>query len=135
MMKQMMRYCCGPDGRPDPDKMTAFMREHDRSTIFDVIGWALFFIWVGFAWLMNFGLGWGLLGVGILTIGIQAMRVLFGVKLEGFWLVVGMAFVAVGFWELWSVETPFAPVILIALGFGLLLWYFTHKLNGRKRMF
>ena len=59
----------------------------------------------------------------------------FRVKLEGFWLVVGMAFVAAGFWELWSVETPFAPVILIALGFGLLLWYFTHKLNGRKRMF
>jgi hypothetical protein len=135
MMKPMMRDCCGPDGEPDPEKMAAFMKEHDRSTVFDVIGWGSFFIWVGIAWLMGYGLGWGLLGVGILTIGLQALRFLFHAKVESFWLIVGMAFVAGGFWELWSIEMPLAPVVLIMLGIGLLLWYFTHKLTGRKRMF
>ena len=135
MMKEMMHYCCGPDGRPDPDKMAEFMKEHDRSAVFDVIGWALFFIWVGFAWLMGYGLGWGLLGVGILTISVQALRYLGQVSVEGFWLVVGMAFIAAGFWELWDVAIPLAPIVLILLGIGLLLWYFTRKLNGRKQMF
>lgn len=135
MMKQMMHCCCGPDGEPDPEKMAAFMKEHDRSTVFDVIGWGLFFIWVGFAWLMGYGLGWGLLGVGILTIAVQALRYLFHVKVEGFWLIVGMAFFAAGFWELWSLEIPLAPVLLILLGIGLLLRYFMHKLSGRESIF
>ena len=65
MMKQMMHSCCGPDGKPDFDKMAAFVEQQDRSSVFDVIGWALFFIWVGFAWLMGIGLGYGLLGVWI----------------------------------------------------------------------
>ena len=84
---------------------------------------------------MGYGLGWGLLGVGILTIGLQVLRFLFHARVEGFWLIVGMAFVAGGFWELWRIEMPLAPVVLIMLGIGLLLWYFTHKLTGRKRMF
>jgi CHASE2 domain-containing sensor protein len=46
-----------------------------------------------------------------------------------------MAFIAGGFWELWSVAIPLAPVVMILLGIGLLLWYFTRKLNGRKQMF
>ena len=99
------------------------------------IGWGLFFIWVGFAWLMGYGLGWGLLGVGILTIAVQALRYLFHVKVEGFWLIVGMAFFAAGFWELWSLEIPLAPVLLILLGIGLLLRYFMHKLSGRESIF
>ena len=39
MMKRMMHRCCGPDGRPDFDKMTEFMEQEDRSSLFDAIGW------------------------------------------------------------------------------------------------
>jgi hypothetical protein len=135
MMKQMMHYCCGPDGKPDFDKMTAFMEQHDRSNIFDVIGWAFFFIWVGLAWLLGVGLGWGLIGVGFLTLGVQLMRYWFNVAIESFWIVVGFAFVVAGFWELWSIAVPLAPVVMIGVGIGLLVWYFTRLLRGRKRMF
>ncbi len=135
MMRQMMHNCCGPDGKPDFDKMKAFMEQEDRSSLFDVVGWALFFIWVGSAWLMGFSLGVGLLGIGILTLGMQGIRYFNHVKVEGFWLVVGLAFVVGGFWELWSVAIPLAPVVLIGLGIGLLAWHFTRNLEGRKRMF
>lgn len=128
-MKRMVHYCCGPDGKPDFDKMKAFMRQEDRSSLFEVVGWALFFIWVGFAWLMGFSLGVGLLGVGILTLGMQGIRYLNHVKVQGFWLVVGLAFVVGGFWELWSVAIPLAPVVLIGLGIGMLVWDFTRKEN------
>lgn len=135
MMKQMMHYCCGPDGKPDIDKMTAFMEQHDRSSIFHVIGWALFFIWVGIAWLLGLNLGWGLLGVGFLTLGMQGARYYYDVAVEGFWIFIGLAFVVAGFWELWSIAIPLAPVALIAVGIGLLVWYFASLLRGRKRLF
>ena len=135
MMKQMMRNCCGPDGEPDFDKMTAFMEQHDRSSVFDVIGWSLFFIWVGFAWLLGLSLGWGLLGVASLTLGMQGLRYWFNVPVESFWVVVGIAFLIGGFWELWSVAIPLAPVVLIAIGVGLLVWYFVRLLKRRQPMF
>jgi len=121
-MKQMMQMCCGPDGRPDIDKMSEFMERQDRASLFDAIGWALFFIWVGVAWLMEVGFGYGLLGVGILTLGMQGVRPLFGVKVEGFWVVLGAGLVIGGFWELWNINIPLAPIILIAVGIALLYW-------------
>lgn len=127
MMKEMMHSCCGPDGKPDFDKMTRFMEQQDRSSVFDVVGWSLFFVWVGFAWLMEFNLGVGLLGIGILALVVQGARRLSGLKAEGFWVFVGLAFLVAGFWELWAVEIPLAPVVLIALGIGLLIWYFMRK--------
>jgi len=122
MMKQMMQKCCGPDGRPDFDKMSAFMEQQDRASVFDAMGWALFFIWIGVAWLMEVGLGWGLLGVGILTLGMQGARRQFDVNVEGFWVVIGLGFMVAGFWELWSINIPLAPIILIAVGIALLYW-------------
>ncbi len=56
-------------------------------------------------------------------------------KVDLFWIVVAMALVAGGFWELWEVAIPLAPVILILAGIGLLVWYCTKTLNHRKRMF
>lgn len=122
MMKQMMQKCCGPDGRPDFDKMSEFMEQQDRVSVFDAIGWALFLIWIGVAWLIEIGFGYGLLGVGALAIGMQGVRRLFDVKVEGFWVVVGCGFVISGFWELWNVDIPLAPIVLIAVGIALLYW-------------
>lgn len=122
MMKDMRHACCGPDGKPDFEKMTQFMERQDRSSMFDAIGWALFFIWVGVAWLMEVGLGYGLLGVGVLTLVMQGARYLRDVRIEGFWVVVGLAFFVGGFWEIWSVAIPLVPVVLIAVGIALLIW-------------
>lgn len=128
-MKQMMHACCGPDGKPDFDKMQQFMKQQDRSSLFDSIGWALFFIWVGVAWLMGLSLGYGLLGVAVLTLGMQAARALYDVKVEGFWVLVGLAFLVGGFWELWNVAIPLAPVVLIAAGIAMLVWRFRRTKN------
>ena len=37
----------------------------------DAIGWGLFFIWVGIAFIAKQSIGVGLLGVGILTLAVQ----------------------------------------------------------------
>ena len=122
-------------GKPDVHKFVEFIEHEDRSDLMDVLGWALFCIWVGFAWLLEFGLGWAVLGGGMLLLVLQAVRALVHARVDVFWIFVAMAFVIGGFWELWNVAIPLAPAALIALGFGLVVWYCTKTLSHRKRMF
>jgi hypothetical protein len=83
MFEQMMKRCCGPDGSPDFDKMMHFMKQHDRTSKYDAIGWGLFFIWVGVAWITDVGWGIGLLGVAAITLGMQVARKISGEAVEG----------------------------------------------------
>jgi hypothetical protein len=122
MFEQMMKRCCGPDGSPDFDKMMHFMKQHDRTSKYDAIGWGLFFIWVGVAWITDVGWGIGLLGVAAITLGMQVARKISGEAVEGFWVLVGIGFAVAGFWELWAGQLPLAPFVLIIIGLALLLW-------------
>ena len=122
MMRNMMNWCRGPDGRPDFDKMMRYMARHDRASKYDAAGWALFFIWVGIAWLAEVSLAVGLLGVAAITLGMQAIRKIYGVRVEGFWVLVGLGFAVAGFWQWVDVEKPLAPIVLIAIGIALLVW-------------
>jgi hypothetical protein len=122
MMRNMMNWCCGPDGRPDFDKMTRYMARHDRASKFDAAGWALFLIWVGIAWLAEVSLAVGLLGVAAITLGMQAIRKISGVRVEGFWVLVGLGFAVAGSWQWFDIGKPFAPIVLIAIGVALFVW-------------
>ena len=129
-MMDMMKHCFGTDGKPDFEKMTHFMQHHDRAKKLDAVGWVIFFIWAGVAWIANVGFGVGLIGVAAIILGIQAIRWLLGFNLEFFWIVVGIGFAIGGLWEYLEVQTPLAPIILIIAGIALLVsvtWF------GRKR--
>lgn len=80
MLKEMMEQCCGTDGNPDFDEMVKYMEHHERARKYDTAGWALFFIWVGLAWMTDLGSGIGLLGIGVITLGGQAVRAYFNGK-------------------------------------------------------
>lgn len=125
----MMKHCFGTDGKPDFEKMTHFMQHHDRAKKLDAVGWAIFFIWAGVAWIANVGFGVGLIGVAAIILGKQAIRRLLGFNLEFFWIVAGIGFAIGGLWEYLEVQTPLAPIILIIAGIALLvsvIWF------GRK---
>lgn len=87
----------------------------------DAAAWGLFFIWVGVALVTNVGWGAGLLGVGVITLGVQVARRYFGLAAEGFWIVVGLLFVLGGLWELLGVQFSLAPIVSIVAGIALLL--------------
>jgi hypothetical protein len=131
-MSRLRNWCNWPDGRRDIEKMKAFMRRHDRRSRFDAAGWALFFIWVGIAWLVDVGVGVGLLGVAVITLGMQGLRKVYGVPVEGFWILVGFGFAIAGFWQWFAIETPLAPLILIAVGVALLIWRVWPKSHHRS---
>jgi hypothetical protein len=86
----------------------------------EAVGWGLFFIWTGIAFLAHVGWGVGLLGVGIITLGVQAARRYFELKLEGFWVAVGFFFIAGGIWKLFNIQFGLLPILCIAAGVALL---------------
>jgi len=131
MMRDMRKWCCGADGRPDFDKMTDFMERHDRTSKYDAAGWAFFFIWVGTAWIAGFSLGVGLLGVAAITLGMQAIRKGSGVPVEGFWVLVGIGFAVAGLWQWLNIQLPLAPLVLIGVGVAVLFWRVLPK-NSRE---
>jgi hypothetical protein len=98
-----------------------------------VVGWSLFFIWVGVALLAKITPGVGLLGVGIITLGMQATRKYFSLKLEWFWLVIGLLFVLGGIWDLFEAELPLVPILLIVAGLALLFSILRGKHPMRKK--
>ncbi len=87
----------------------------------DAAGWGLFFIWTGIAFVADVGWGAGLLGVGIITLGGQAARKYFTLRVEIFWVLVGFFFLAGGVWELVNVPFGLTPILCIAAGLALLV--------------
>ena len=96
----------------------------------DAIGWAMFFIWVGTAFLSKLHIGVGLLGVGAVTLGGQAARKFFHLEAEGFWVVVGLLFVLGGSWELFEIKVELLPILCVAAGFALLVSILRGKKNA-----
>ena len=79
-------------------------------------GWALLFIWIGISFLAEFPIGLGLLGIGIITLGLQLVRKTYNLKIEGFWLIIGLLFVLGGLGKILEVELPLVPIVFILAG-------------------
>ena len=86
----------------------------------EAVGWALFLNWVGISVLADVGWGWGLLGVATIILGEAVVRRLWDLNVGGFWIVVGLMFLAGGFWELFQVQWPLAPILIIGCGLAVL---------------
>ena len=87
----------------------------------DGFGWALAFIWVGVALLAGLGWGWLLAGLGVVTLGAQAVLRIVHEKTSGFWIACGVVLLASGLWELLRLHWPLAPVLFILVGVAILL--------------
>ena len=92
----------------------------DREKRLGTIGWALFFIWIGFSFLLKFDPGISLLGIGIITLGVQVARGKAGFKLEWFWVIIGLLLTFGGIWDLFEPDISLVPLLLILAGFVLL---------------
>lgn len=90
----------------------------------DEIALALVLIMTGALWLAPkamFPEGAWLVGVGLIVLGLNAIRRLRGLKMSGFSLVVGLTALAAGIGRILGQELPLIPILLIALGVGLVI--------------
>lgn len=86
-----------------------------------IVGWALFFIWIGVALLLNVGFHIGLLGVGIIILAMQGVRLSSKQKLEWGWVVVGLLFVIGGLGGLFEMRRSLMPILFIVAGVVLII--------------
>jgi hypothetical protein len=93
----------------------------------EAAGWGLFFIWVGLSFLIDLSWGLGLLGVSAIVLLGQAARRSFGLRLELFWVVVGVLFFLGGVWELNGIDADLLPILLILAGGALMLSVFSRS--------
>jgi len=95
--------------RPESDK-TALGRNLTTA------GWGFVFIWIGIVLLTNFSGGVALLGIGIIIICMQVVRMRTNLKLEIFRFIVGLSFVAGGIWDLYDEKLNLLPSLCFLAG-------------------
>lgn len=100
----------------------------------DTVGWGVFFIWVGMAFLANASWGVTLLGIGIILLGAQLARSYFSLTLNRFGLTLGILLAAAGVFRLLDIQldkTPIPawalPILLIVLGMAILASLWLHR--------
>lgn len=90
----------------------------------DAGSWGLFFVWLGLGLLLDINDAIWLLGVAAIVLVTQALRNRLSLRVEGFWVVVGLCFLLGGVWELFSVSVELVPVLLVLGGVALLITAF-----------
>ncbi len=88
------------------------------------IGWGVLLIAIGTIWLLpakQVPEGSWLIAVGLILLGLNAIRYAFGLRMSGFSVVVGILALLAGLGEFYGVKLPLFPVALIVVGVCLLL--------------
>ncbi|HSA95886.1 MAG TPA: hypothetical protein VLJ16_07540 [Acidobacteriota bacterium] len=104
--------------------MTDPSGDRRRAKRLDEIALALVLIMTGGLWLAPkamFPEGTWLVGVGLVVLGLNAVRRISGLKASGFGLVVGLIALAAGIGRIIGQELPLIPVLLIILGVGMVV--------------
>lgn len=84
--------------------------------------WGVFFLWIGIAFLTHLPWGVWLLGVGIILIGAQLARRMFGLGIDGFWMVAGVLLLLGGISDIapFGIHIAIIPVLCIIAGIVLI---------------
>ncbi len=103
------------------DEMAMQKRSLDRRL--DSIGWGLFLVMIGGLWLVPEGRlpeGTWLIGTGLIILGTSLIRYLNDIKVSGFWVFIGLLALASGVGDVFGVNLPVFPLLLIFIGGGIL---------------
>ncbi len=88
------------------------------------IGWGVLLITIGTIWLLpakQVPHGSWLIAVGLIMLGLNAVRYLYALAISGFSLAVGILALLAGLGEFYGLNLPLFPIALIGVGACLLL--------------
>ena len=110
-----------------PDDQPSGKQEAQKNVLdkrLDSIGWGLFLIMIGGLWLAPEGVvpeGTWLIGTGVIILGLMGIRYLYGIKVSSFWLVLGIVALAFGAGDVFGLDIPVFPILLIIIGASIIL--------------
>jgi len=90
----------------------------------DSIGWGLFLIMIGGLWLSPKGTipeGTWLIGTGVIILGLMGIRYLYNIKVDAFWLVLGIVALGFGISDVFGLNIPVLPILIIIIGANITL--------------
>lgn len=106
-----------PQKTQDPKKKALDQR-------LDALGWGLFLIMIGGLWLAPEGMipeGTWLIGTGVIILGLMLIRYVNGIDVNAFWLIVGVIALGFGISDVFGLDLPVLPILLIIIGVHILL--------------
>jgi len=96
----------------------------------EAIAWGLFLIMIGGLWLLpdeTVPEGAWLLGVGVIMLGLNGIRHLYGIKMSGFTIFLGIVALCIGISAFLGVDLAIFPILIILWGLSVVLEPFLKK--------
>ena len=96
--------------------------EHELNRRLESISWGLFLIMLGgFALLKSVPEGTWLVGAGVIMLGLNALRLLFGIRIGWTTVILGTVALLSGLGSVYGVSIPVGPLLVILIGLAIIL--------------
>ena len=100
--------------------MTPVRRELNHRL--ETVSWGLFLIMLGgFALLKSFPEGTWLIGAGVIMLGLNAVRLLLGIRVSGFTVILGTVALLSGLGSVYGIRIPVGPLLIILVGLAIIV--------------
>ncbi len=96
--------------------------KHELNRRLESISWGLFLIMLGgFALLKSVPEGTWLVGAGIIMLGLNALRLLLGIRIGWTTVILGTVALLSGLGSVYGVSIPVGPLLVILIGLAIIL--------------
>lgn len=97
-------------------------RKQDLNKRLETVGWGLFLIMLGgFALVKGVPEGTWLIGAGLIMLGLNATRLLLGIRVSWFTLILGTIALLSGLSSVLGVDIPVGPLLIILIGLAIIV--------------
>jgi len=97
-------------------------RKQELNKRLESIGWGLFLFMIGgLAFVKNVPEGTWLIGAGIIMLGLNAVRLMSGIRASGFTVVLGTIALVAGIGDVYGVDVPVWPLLIILIGLAVVV--------------
>ena len=96
--------------------------KHELNHRLETISWGLFLIMLGgFALLRTVPEGTWLIGAGVIMLALNAVRLLLGIRVSGFTVILGTVALFSGLGSVYGISIPVGPLLVILIGLAIIV--------------
>jgi len=97
-------------------------RKKDLNHRLETVGWGLFLIMLGgFALVRGVPEGTWLIGAGLIMLGLNAVRLMVGIRASWFTLIIGTIALLSGLGSVYGIDIPVGPLLIILIGLAIVV--------------